>query len=354
MKQNRMNLSDHITDWLNVYLPEVRGCSSKTVDSYESAIYQFLEYLESVKNVTSSNFNETCFSRENVEGWLKWLMSEKKNSRLTRDHRLAVLKSLLEYLKSRDIKYYLYFNSVKDIKGISHGRGKEVKPLSRKAIKAFFEAIDCTTAIGQRDFALFTLMYDLAARVGEALGLRIKDVCEDEDGIYVRLYGKGAKTRTLDLSPTSGKTLMKYIELFHGQSPSPDSFVFFSPRGCQYMMSEDTVNARLVKIASIAHSLCSEVPLKMHSHQLRHTALTHWIMDGVNIAVASGALGHENINTTIKYLGISREELQSALSKRKTYGEKEQKKYKNLKNGLKGLIRREKTNHEDSHPLFRK
>ncbi len=341
MKQNKMNLSDHITEWLNVYLPEVRGCSKKTVDSYESAIYQFLEYLEGVKNVTAYNFNETCFSRENVEDWLKWLLSEKKNSRLTRDHRLAVLKSLLEYLKSRDIKYYLYFNSVKDIKGISHGRGKEVKPLSKKAIKAFFEAIDCTTTIGKRDFALFTLMYDLAARVGEALCLRIKDVCEDENGIYVRLYGKGAKTRTLDLSPLAGKTLKKYIEVFHGQTPLPDSFVFFSPRGFLCMMSEDTVNARLAKIASIAHVACSEVPSKMHSHQLRHTALTHWIMDGVNIAVASGALGHESVNTTIKYLGISREELQSALSKRKTYGKKEQKKYKHLKDGLKGLIRRD-------------
>ena len=75
----------------------------------------------------------------------------------------------------------------------------------------------------------------------------------------------------------------------------------------------------------------------MHSHQIRHSAATHWFMDGINIAMISEYLGHASLETTRVYLGISREELETALRKREYMPLDQPNKYK-IQGGLRGLL----------------
>jgi len=67
----------------------------------------------------------------------------------------------------------------------------------------------------------------------------------------------------------------------------------------------------------------------------------HWLQDGINIAQISRYLGHESLETTRIYLGISREELEQALAKREDLIGEQKKKYHCIKGGLKSLIGRE-------------
>ena len=66
--------------------------------------------------------------------------------------------------------------------------------------------------------------------------------------------------------------------------------------------------------AQIAHALCPEVPLDLHAHQFRHARATHWLEEGMNIAQISELLGHESIETTMKYLDISITQIQKGLA----------------------------------------
>lgn len=96
---------------------------------------------------------------------------------------------------------------------------------------------------------------------------------------------------------------------------------------------------RLKVYATKAHDICPEIPATMHTHQIRHSACTHWYQDGINIAKISQYVGHESIETTRIYLGISREELAEAMAKRENVIENEKKCYKNVKGGLRSLIK---------------
>jgi site-specific recombinase XerD len=56
------------------------------------------------------------------------------------------------------------------------------------------------------------------------------------------------------------------------------------------------------------------VPLDLHAHQVRHAKASHWLEDGMNIVQISFLLGHEQLETTMKYLDITIEQEADALA----------------------------------------
>ena len=344
MKINKetRNLIGHINNWLKVYLPQTRDYSNKTIESYEAGLSLFIDFLESEKTIKINEFNATCFNRDVIEDWLTWLSSKRNNGKRTRDQRLAIIKSLLKYLKSKDRKLVgNYLNSC-EIRSISHGRGKKVEGISKEAMKAFFAAIDCTTRTGKRDYALFTFMYDTGCRIGEELNIKVKDLYLDVKTPYVIVNGKGNKKRPLILSEKTVHIISLYIKMFFGSKPNPEGYLFYSNHGGIFrQMSEDAVNERLYILSEKANRSCSKVPVHMHCHQIRHSSASHWLQDDINIAQISRYLGHESLETTRNYLGISREELEQALAKREDLIDDQKKKYNGVKGGLKSLIGRE-------------
>jgi len=341
IKKGTRGLIDHINNWLKIYLPQTRGYSSKTVESYETGLYLFIDFLESEKHLKINEFDETCFNRERVEEWLTWLASKRNNGKRTRDQRLAIIKSLLEYLKSKNHNLIVNYLDISEIKNISHGRGKKVEGISKQAMKVLFAAIDCTTRTGKRDYTLFTLMYDTGCRIGEELNIKVKDLYLDVKTPYVIVDGKGDKKRTLILSEKTVETIRLFLKLFFGVHPNPEAWLFYSNHGGIFkQMTENSINNRLYIISKKANKSCAEVPLHMHCHQIRHSAASHWLQDGINIAQISCYLGHESLEATRIYMGISREELERALAKREVIVEEQNKKYKNIKGGLKSLIGR--------------
>ncbi len=109
--------------------------------------------------------------------------------------------------------------------------------------------------------------------------------------------------------------------------------------GAKNRIDTDTVNERLKIYAEKAHKTCPELPSSMHTHQIRHSACTHWFQDGINIAQISRYLGHESLETTRIYLGISKEELAQAMAKRENVIENDKGNYKDVKGGLRSLIK---------------
>ncbi len=341
MKTNKetRKLINHINNWLKVYLPQTRGYGRKTIESYETGMKLFIDFLESEKNIKINEFNETCFKREVIEDWLTWLSNKRQNSKRTRDHRLAIIKSMLKYLKSKDRNLVDNYLDSCEIRSVSRGRGKKVEGLGKEAMKAFFESIDCTTRTGKRDYALFTFMYDTGCRIGEELNIKVKDLYLDVKNPYVTVNGKGSKTRPLLLSDKTVDIISRYKKMFFGNNPNPEAYLFYSNHGGIFkQMTEDAINHRLYIISEKANSICPEVPLHMHCHQIRHSAASHWLQDGINIAQISRYLGHESLEATRIYIGISREELEQALAKREDLIDVPKKKYDSIKGSLKSLI----------------
>jgi integrase/recombinase XerD len=70
--------------------------------------------------------------------------------------------------------------------------------LSGQEMQAILHVSDSTTWVGQRDGALFTMLYNTGARASEIIGLRIKDVVLDTSP-SAHIMGKGRKQRSVPL-----------------------------------------------------------------------------------------------------------------------------------------------------------
>lgn len=317
MKKNNETaiIVKHIYDWLGIYLPQMRSCSPHTRKAYADALRLFVDFLEKEKSVTHTSLTSKCFCQTNIEEWMMWLKNQRGCSNSTCNHRLGCLRSFLKYIAHKDVRFIETENNAMEIKCMKTPP-KGFKEVTKSAIKALFAVPDLSTKIGKRDFALFTVMYNTAARINEILSLKIGDLHLNEDNgrNYVIIWGKGSKLRTVYLLPEVVKIIKSYIKQFHGESIDENWQLFYASNSREKRkLSQEAVNKRLKTYASIAHEKCPEMPVDLHCHDLRSARATHWLEEKLHIVMIQKLLGHEDINTTMKYLGVSNAQKAEAL-----------------------------------------
>jgi site-specific recombinase XerD len=159
------------------------------------------------------------------------------------------------------------------------------------------------------------VLYSTAARIDEVLSMKINQLHLEANKPYITVVGKGRKIRTLYLLPKAVAHLKKYLKDFHVAESNPDAYVFYSRnKGIMGKMTPESVNQQLKKYAAIANRICSDVPVGLHAHQIRHAKASHWLEDGMNIVQISFLLGHANLQTTMVYLDITTEQESKALA----------------------------------------
>lgn len=307
-------IARHIHVFLSEYVPSQKSRSSNTLKSYEYAISLYIGFLEEEKGIDSERLNSSCFSKDMIEEWLRWLADNRGCSPETCNIRLASLRAFLKYLGGKEVSMLHISETASVIQRRKETR-KKVKGMSKDAVRALMAAPDTSTTAGRRDLALIVTMYSTAARIDEILSMKIGQLHLDARNPNVNVIGKGNKIRTLYLLPKAVAHLKSYLKEFQGCNPDPDAYVFYSRNaGPCGKMSQMAVNKRLRLHAEEAHKSCVEVPLDIHAHQLRHAKATHWLEDGMNIVQISLLLGHEQLQTTQVYLDVTIKQKAEALA----------------------------------------
>lgn len=329
-----IEIARYIYDWLNVYVPTQLTNSKHTVKSHNYALSLFISFLEHEKMIDERQFCAECFCRENIEEWLIWLTDNRKCEATTRNNRLASIRSFLKYLAGKNVKY-IYLSQEASLIPRKRCPRKKINGLSRDAVKAVLDVANQQTCTGRRDLTLLILMYNTAARIDEILSIQNQHIHLTALRPYITVIGKGEKVRTLYLLPKTVVHLKRYMTEFHGIEPDADAYLFFSRNhGVHGKMSQAAIHKRLRMYAATAHEICSEVPLHLHAHQLRHARATHWLEDGMNIVQISFLLGHEQLQTTMAYLDITTAQAAEALSTLKDETDKHVLKKWHVGNGL--------------------
>jgi len=307
-------IARHINEWLTKYVPSQKVCSDHTLKSYNYALALYIGFLETEKDIAPSNLRPDCFGRSYIEEWLRWLMECRKCSPETCNNRLASLRSFLKYVGNRDLSFLALSQAASQIPRRKTCR-KKVNGMSKNAVQALLSAPDITTRTGRRDLVLFIVMYNTAVRINEVLSLKVQHLHLEAEKPNITVIGKGSKVRTLYLLPRTVSHLKKYLAEFHEETLLPESYVFYSRNtGPQGKMSQAAVNKQLRKYAASTHSICKEMPIGLHAHQIRHAKASHWLEDGMNIVQISFLLGHSQIQTTMVYLDITTEQEAKALA----------------------------------------
>ena len=315
MKQNNMGIGkgskkdvvSEIFNFLDAWLKQAVSCKSPhTVEAYKFAMDLYIMFLGESLHVSTKNLAWECFSRENIEKWMKWL-TKRGNKPQTVNLRLSHIREFLAYMEGRSAATYghLYHEAarIKRTK-VLHA---EVKGISDTAVEAVLRAIDTSTDAGARDFVLTLFLNETGARLNETLSVRMRDIHADGKGkVTVTVTGKGGYVRTLYLTPVLTRKLKEYILRFHGESPNPEAYLFFSKiKGMDTKITARAVQKRMKELAAKAHEDCEEVPLDLHPHNYRHAYGTRRIKQGKQLAVVQREMGHKNIQSTMTYIDTS-------------------------------------------------
>ncbi len=185
------------------------------------------------------------------------------------------------------------------VRMIPYGKRSKKLPtvLSRQEVE---DLLQCTPNMKQRTF-LMTL-YAAGLRLSEASHLKIVDIHSARMQLNIA-HGKGAKQRLVPLSPRLLETLREYWKeyrptcyLFPGKTP------------------QTPYAATSIQKAIKASAKRAGIKKSVHPHVLRHSFATGLLESGVDILTISRLLGHASFATTMVYLHVRCEHMQSTPS----------------------------------------
>lgn len=334
--KHKLLLDRYVFDWVTVYLPKQRVNSKGTLKTYKRALNIYIEYMESIgiKELTPESFKS-----QTVNNWIQWLIDTRGNSAHTCNSRLAALKSFLKYLGACDNTLRNIYFDISDYVKPVKGQKTKIHGISKEGVKAILSAIR-REGKGLRDRAFVQILYSAALRLDEILSLTIENVHLEQENSFIIVTGKGNKIRTIPIFDEDVMIIKEYVKLFHGDSPSPTDYLFYSPvRNEKGKLSQECMRKRIKQIAEKAREICSDIPNDIHPHQFRHARAQHLLEDNVlNLAELSKFLGHANIETTMVYLDITiNQKIQAFALIEKENNLPTEKKWKNNNKGFSNL-----------------
>ena len=159
--------------------------------------------------------------------------------------------------------------------------------------------------ISRRDELVISLLYGCALRVGELSDLKVKDI-----DLKKRTLVIWVSKRSIDpaLVPVPFQTLKMINQWITENSLTPNSHLFFSQR------SRKLSRPQIYRIIQ-ENGIKAGIKKKLTTHSLRRSRATNLLDAGLPIEKVSKLLRHKNISSTIVYLNISIQALQSDIEK---------------------------------------
>lgn len=301
MKIKDLDFYRSVRDYLTVYLLEQRVCSFATVKSYREAISLFLEFITKSQGIGMAKIGFETITPEVVSDFLKWLVTDKKSTATTINHRLAVIRAFLKYAGTRNPEYWECYLKIQQIPFRKVQKKLTVNHFDENTLSALLTEPDIRKKTGHRDLFFMILMYDSGARDGEMLSLHPCDVIPDLKAPYVILRGKGNKIRTVPLMKKTIDHFGGYLKRYQ-LDPRDEGPLFFTIiHGKRCVMSDDNVARFIRKYALAARLKNSLIPENITPHMFRHSRAIHLYRNGVPLPLISQWLGHSNLETTLVY-----------------------------------------------------
>lgn len=156
--------------------------------------------------------------------------------------------------------------------------------------------------IARRDRAVLELLYGAGLRVSELAGADVGDL--DLDGGFIRVLGKGRKTRVVPIGRMATRALRAWLSVrseVGGEGAHPTA-LFTNARGGGRLTVRSV--QRIVRASRVACGEAGATP-----HWLRHACATHMLGSGADLRSIQEQLGHTRLSTTQRYTHVNVEAL---------------------------------------------
>jgi site-specific recombinase XerD len=283
-----------IEAFLRETLCRQRGASRHTQDSYALSFQLLFAFAAERWKVSPSALTLEQIDARLVTAFLEHLEDVRKNAAMTRNVRLAAIKSFFRFLEYRQPASLEQIRRVLAIP-FKKTDTRLVPYLLREELQAVLDAPDPTTWEGIRDRAMMHLAVCAGLRVSELTGLKIEEI--DLPSLSIRVLGKGRRERTLPLWKTTATALRAWLAVRH-QPAVPEVFVNargepLSRWGFAYLLKQH--------VATAARQQLGLAKKRVSPHVLRHTCAMIVLQATQDIRKVSLWLGHATLTTTEVY-----------------------------------------------------
>lgn len=312
--KTKTDFAKHLSCFLSDYMPYERSVSKNTILAYKDAFVGFIDYMNGQKKIPVGKLKLEHLTKENVTGYLRWIVKTRNITPQTRNYRLAAIRSFCNYLQYKEIDKLPQWQGILTIPQLKTER-KTIEYLTPEGIKLLFAQPDMSTEKGRRHLALLSIMYDTAARVQEVADLTMGSLRIEAEPYTVKIVGKGRKARIVPLSSEQAMLLRSYIEEHSTALSTHSSPLFQNSRGTK--LTREGIAYILRRYANMARMVMpSLIPKVISPHCLRHSRAMHLLQNGnTHIVDIRDILGHESIQTTSIYVKADSKTKREALEK---------------------------------------
>ncbi len=306
MEKSDKPIIKHISDFLE-YLEVEKGLASKTQENYNRYLNKFIKWLKMNKN---EHLKPHDLTTEHIWKYRVFLsrfpISEKDKKtlkKITQNHYLIALRSLLTYFADRDIQSL----SIDKVKLAKEKSSRVVKFLNLDQIEKLLLAPETSHNIGLRDRAILETLFSTGSRVAEIVALNRNQIKikPDTKDLEIGIIGKGGLARTVYFSERTVKWLREYLKIRNDD----DKALFINYKPGNKDDSPRRLTARSIERILEKYSKIAGLSISATPHTLRHSYATDLLNQGVDIRIVQEFLGHKNIATTQVYTHVTNKRL---------------------------------------------
>jgi integrase/recombinase XerD len=301
-------LAPYITAFLRERLPVDRRASKHTCDTYAHAFRLLFQFAAARLAITPSQLQLEQINAALVLAFLQHIETERKNGAVTRNARLAAIKSFMHYI---EYQVPSALEQVRQILAIPIKKTdqKLVAYVTLEEMQAILNVPDPHTRCGIRDRAMLDVCFAGGLRVSELVGLKVDDVTFEPQP-FVRVIGKGRRERMLPLWKRTGANIRAWLAI-RGEAAVPELFLnarggAMTRTGFEYVLKRHVSAAKL--------SCPSLSPKRVSPHTLRHGCPMQLLKTTHDVRKVALWLGHNSVQTTEKYLRADPTEKLEAVS----------------------------------------
>ena len=220
-----------------------------------------------------------------------------------------LLSSLRSFLRYLCIKGKLSSDIIEQLPKVRVGRDGRIPSVWKtEDVDALLSAVDRSSPVGKRDYAILLLAARLGIRASDIRTLRFEHLLWDQTRIEMR-QAKSGEPLSLPLSEEIGHALIEYLR--HGRPSSHYREIFLRANAPFEPLGHDN-NLHYI-ITKYRRRANIDLPVRSRRglHSLRHTVASRLLEAGTPLETISSIMGHLSIETTRIYTKIDVEALRS-------------------------------------------
>jgi len=300
-------LGPWVRRFLLEHLVAERNLSRNTQASYRDTLALVLPFASKHGGGAIDRMAVEDLTPSIVRQFLNHLEQDRQCSGVTRNQRLATIRSLARFIGMRSPAHVAWCAEIRATPFKKTAK-TVIGYLEKAEMDALLAEPDRRTPLGDRDHALLLFMYNSGARADEAAKMTI-DKLQLGSQSSVRLHGKGNKFRTCPLWPVTASSLSRLVA---NRGMSEAVFVSRSNQPLTRFGIHRLVTQHAERASRTVPSMAAK---RVSPHTIRHTTAVHLLRAGVDINTIRAWLGHVSLDTTHIYAEVDMEMKAKALAR---------------------------------------